>query len=272
MEYSYISSRKNEKIIFASKLCDKKHRDREKLFFVEGAKLLEEVLLSGLSVRYLFFTEKALDKYSSLLENAKACENILVTDEVFQKLSCEEAPQGIFSVISTPDGAVFSEEELNEGSFLILEDVQNPLNIGAVFRCAYSLGADKLVLTRGCADIYNPKVLRGAMGSIFKAKFIVCDDILLFIADQMQRGNRVICTALSKDSQMLGSFDFKDGDSIVIGNEGRGISQGTLDLCKNSIIIPMLQGAESLNAATACSVVLWEKNKGKLISLNKTGV
>ncbi len=268
MEYASISSRKNEKIIYASKLCDKKHRDREKLFFTEGSKLLGEVLLSGLTVTSIFFTQKALEKYSSLLESAKAKENYLVTDEVFAKLTQEEAPQGIFAIVQMPERLPFTEDELRHGSFLILEDVQNPLNIGAIFRCAYSLGTDKIVLTRACADVYNTKVLRAAMGIIFKTRFYVYDSLDSFIRLQQQYGNRVICTALSKSSKLLGKFEFKEGDSIIIGNEGNGIKQETLDLCRHSIIIPMLRGAESLNAATACSVVLWEMNKSKLISLN----
>lgn len=229
---------------------------------------MEEAIISGLTVKRIFFTEGALEKYRSLLEKAESEEYLLVTDEVFSKLSSEEAPQGIFSVMEMPHCSEFTEKELQDGSFLILEDVQNPLNIGAVFRCAYSLGTSKIVLTRSCADVYNTKVLRSAMGSIFKTKFYVCSDLSDFISNQLERGNRVICTALSKKAGLLGEFQFKKSDSIIIGNEGNGIKQETLDLCNNSIIIPMLLGAESLNAATACAVVLWEKNRDLLISLN----
>lgn len=271
MEYVYISSRKNDKIIYASKLRDKKFRDKEGVFAAEGSKLLEEGITEGLNFVCIYFTKNALDRYSSLLEKANADEYVLVTDEVYEKLTEETSPQGIFSVITKPVEKCFSDKELSEGGFLILEDVQNPLNIGALFRCAFSLGMSKIVLSHKCADVYNSKVLRSAMGSVFKADFIYCDDLHSFIQKQLDLNNRVICTTLSEKSHVLGDFTFQSGDSIIIGNEGNGISEDTVTLCKNSIIIPMLPSAESLNAATACSVVLWEMNKDKLLSIHKEG-
>jgi len=264
-----ISSRKNEKIISASKLSDKKARDKEGLFFVEGAKLLEEANLEGLTVRTMFFTEDAYERYKALIDSTECNEKLLVTSEVYEKITDETSPQGIFAVIKKPSACIFNASDLKQGGFLILEDVQNPLNIGAIFRCAYALGTSKIILSKGCADVYNPKVLRSAMGSIFKARFTYVDSVYGFIKDQLTVGNRVLCTALKEDSAALGSFPFLDGDNVVIGNEGNGVKDETINLCKNSIIIPMTEGAESLNAATACSVMLWEMNKQKLIDTYK---
>lgn len=267
MSFSYteITSRKNEKIIWASKLTDKKHRDKEGIFFTEGVKLLDEVVLSALKVNKLFFTSKALDCYKASIENANADENYLVSDEVFEKLTDESAPQGIFACIQKPVMLPYSEESIKAGGFIILEDVQNPQNLGAIFRCAYSLGGTKLVLTKSCADVYSPKTLRSAMGSIFKAEFYICNDIGSFIDLQKSSGNRVFCTHLHSDSMHLGSFAFKESDSIVIGNEGHGVCDDTVKRCTSSIIIPMVENAESLNAATASSIIIWEMNKAKLL-------
>jgi len=264
--YSEITSRKNEKIIWVSKLHDKKNRDASGLFITDGVKLLEEALLSGLSVEQVFFTKKALTVYEALLTKADARENILVSDEVFDKITDEKAPQGILSVIKKPCEIHFDNKALKDGGFLILEDIQNPLNLGAIFRCAYSLGCTKLILSKKCSDIYNPKTLRSAMGSAFKVNFKVCDDICGFIAEQKSIGNRVFCTHLHSESKKLGSFDFLPGDSIVIGNEGHGVSAETASVCDSSVIIPMTEGAESLNAATAASILMWEMNRAKLIS------
>ena len=271
MEYGSICSRKNEKIIQAAKLSDKKHRDRENLFFIEGAKLLQEAIIDNLQIVSIFFTQSALEKYSHIISQAKNAQLFELTNEVFEKLTCEEAPQGIFTIIKKPCEFHFDGNYLSEGGFLILEDVQNPMNIGAIFRCAYSLGIEKIILTKGCADVYNPKALRGAMGSIFKCKFEYCDSLHSFIEKQQSFGNRVICTTLSEQSLLLGDFEFNKTDSFIIGNEGNGISEKTISLCDSSIIIPMLSGAESLNAATACAVVLWEKNKNKLLDIHKKG-
>lgn len=264
--YSEITSRKNEKIIWASKLSDKKFRDKEGIFFVEGAKLLEEVILSKHIVDKIFFTAKAYDSYRELLEKSGAEDCYLVTDEVFEKLTDESAPQGIFACIRKPDMLPFPMDSIKDGGFIILEDIQNPQNLGAIFRCAYSLGGAKLVMTKSCADVYNPKTLRSAMGSIFKAEFCVYDDIGNFIDLLKSEGNRVFCTHLHSDSQKLGSFEFKASDSIVIGNEGHGVSDNTADRCSARIIIPMVENAESLNAAAASSILIWEMNKSKLLS------
>ena len=271
MEYGYISSRKNDKILYALKLSSKKFRDKEGLFYIEGAKLFEEAVLENLNVVRIFFTQSALNKYKTLISKADKAELIMVTEEVFEKLTEETAPQGIFAIIKKPAPCSFSQKDLRNGGFLILEDLQNPLNIGAIFRCAYSLGTDKIVLTGGCADVYNPKVLRSAMGSIFKCRFVYCNDLHSFIKEQISHGNRVIATALNEKSNVLGSFNFKKSDSIVIGNEGNGVKNETCDICDCSLIIPMMDGAESLNAATACSVVLWEMNKDKLINITQKG-
>lgn len=263
--FSEITSRKNDKIIWASKLADKKNRDREGVFFTEGAKLLKEALLSKLKIDKLFFTKKALEQYESLLADALAEESYLVTDEVYERLTDETAPQGIFACVRKPATDTFSDGELKNGGFIILEDIQNPLNLGAILRCSYSLGGTKLVLTRSCADIYGPKTLRSAMGCAFKACFYICDSIVDFIEEQKTLGNNVYCTHLHSDSLLLGTFDFNPGDSIVIGNEGHGVSDDVLRVCTHSVIIPMTKDAESLNAATASSILIWEMNKSKLI-------
>ena len=267
MSFSYgeITSRKNEKIIWASKLCDKKNRDRENVFSVEGIKLLKEALSCSLTVCKLFFTKKALSLYEDTLALCGCEESYLVSDEVYEKLSEESAPQGVFAVIRKPEPAKLFDKEIKEGSFIILDDIQNPQNLGAIFRCAYSLGADKIVMSKKCADVYSSKSLRSGMGSIFKSRFYCLDNLSDFIKSLKECGNKVYCTHLHSRSLTLGSFDFSPSDSIVIGNEGHGVSQEIVDICSDSVIIPMVKDAESLNAATACSVIIWEMNKRKLI-------
>ena len=262
--YSEITSRKNEKIIWAAKLCDKKNRDKEGIFFTEGIKLLDEAVQSGLYIEKLFFTKKALSLYGNALESCRCDDNVLVTDEVFEKLTDEATPQGVFAVIRKPEDFRFSQDSIKKGGFIILEDIQNPQNLGAIFRCAFSLGGKKIILSEKCADAYGPKTLRSGMGSIFKSEFTICNDIHSFIEQQKEAGNRVFCTHLHSEALKLGSFEFLPSDSIVIGNEGHGVSDKTAGISSGSVIIPMAQGAESLNAATASSIIIWELNKAKL--------
>lgn len=260
MDYSFISSRKNATLLKAHSLStDKSQRDELCLFCAEGVKLLEEALSSGLEMESVFFTQSALDKYKDILStcNQNTC-MYLVTDECFDKLSTEKAPQGIFSCIKKPDKPDFC---FDEGNFIILDQIQNPLNIGAIIRCAYSLGQTKIVLSSTCADPYGPKAIRAAMGSLFKVKLFTNVDINKFVNQQTQLGNKVYCTALHTNSATLGTFEFTKTDSVIFCNEGHGASDELLNLCTDSVFIPMHKGAESLNAATAAAVVLWEKNK-----------
>lgn len=263
MEYSFISSRKNATLLRAHSLsADKSQRDELCLFCTEGVKLFEEAILSGLVIESVFFTQDALDKYSDVLNMCdKNTSMYLVTDECFNKLTTEKAPQGIYACIRKP---VQSSVDKEQGNFIILDEIQNPLNIGAIIRCAYSLGQDKIVLSSNCADPYGPKTVRAAMGSLFKVKLFTNVDINKFVNEQKEFGNRVFCTALHTNSKTLGTFEFAKSDSIIFCNEGHGASKELLSLCTDSVFIPMQKGAESLNAATAASVVIWEKNKNLL--------
>ncbi len=265
MTYTEITSRKNMTILDAASLStDKKSRDRACLFPAEGIKLFEEALNAGLCVKKVFFTQKALDLYGGTIEKADGAELFLVTDEVYGKLSEEKAPQGIFACIEKPVSGKLCEDELKSGSFVLLEDIQNPLNIGAILRCCYSMGFEKVIFSRACADIYSPKCARAAMGSLFKITPYFTDDMTKTAELLVTLGNRVFCTCLSDTSVKLGDIKFKDGDCFVIGNEGHGASAGLLSVCSDSLYIPMNEGAESLNAATAAAIVMWEMKKNIL--------
>ena len=259
MNFTEITSRKNKTVIdCAALLKDKKARDNSGTFAVEGIKLLNEAILSGLEIISVFFTEKAKVLYENILEDISCTQLFLVTDEVYEKMTDESAPQGILAVIKKPSPETLTDESLKEGSFVLLEDIQNPLNIGAVLRCCYSMGFEKIIFSKGCADIYNPKCARAAMGSLFKVKAYFTDNLCEGAKALISVGNRVFCTSLNERSLKLGTFEFSDTDCFVIGNEGHGASDNLMNICSHSLFIPMNEGAESLNAATAAAIVMWE--------------
>ncbi len=265
MQYNEITSRKNSLIIETSKLADKKHRDKSGMFCADGYKLLEEAIKAKLNICRLFFTGDALQNYGELIE-AVACEQkYLVSDEVFAKLTDEKAPQGILTCIEKPEVLFPTENELRDGGFIILDNVQNPLNLGAIIRCAYSLGADKIVLTKGCADPFGAKAVRAAMGALFKCRLFFSDNAWEAAHSLTNLGNRTLCTRLDDTALKLCGFEFLLSDSIVIGNEGHGVSDDTAKACTNSLYIPMNEGAESLNAATAAAITIWEMKKSQLL-------
>lgn len=262
MNYTEITSRKNKIVLQAASLCsDKKARDERNLFVLEGIKLLQEAILSKLMIKELFFTHSAFEKYRKTIEGVSCSEKYLVTDEVYDKLSGESAPQGVFACCEKPASFTFTENEAADGSFVFLEDIQNPLNIGAVLRCCYSMGFEKVVFSPKCADIYSPKCARAAMGSLFKIKPFFASDMTSAVKLTVSSGKRVFCTMLCQDSKKLGQIKFVANDSFVIGNEGHGVSAELEKECTCGLYIPMNDGAESLNAATAAAIVMWEMKK-----------
>lgn len=266
MEYTEITSRKNNLIIQASQLEDKKFRDKQKLFCAEGYKLLEEAINAKMKIERIFFTKSALDKYSALI-SASGCDKLyLVSEEVYNKLSSEQAPQGIVSSIKLPELCVPELCDIQAGGFIILDSVQNPQNLGAVIRCAYSLGVKKIVLTSGCADTFGPKAVRAAMGAVFKSQLFYVPEACQIAKALKECGLRTFCTCLERDSAKLGGFEFLPTDSIVIGNEGHGVSLQTRLSCTNTVFIPMVNGAESLNAATAAAITIWEMKKSSFFN------
>lgn len=266
MEYTVLTSRKNPAVVNAAALsADKKSRDASGLFAAEGVKLLGEVLSAGLSVESVFFTGRALDTLGAKLDIAGA-DRYLVTDEVFAKLTTESAPQGVYACVRKPENGVLSDEILAEGGFVMLDEVQNPANIGAILRSAFALGFERILLTKTSADIYSPKCVRAAMGSLFRIKPFFTDDLPKDIERAGRSGARVFCTLLSEHSARLGSVRFAASDSFVVGNEGHGVSAAVADACSHSLTIPMNPGAESLNAAAAAGIVMWEMKKDHLLA------
>lgn len=262
MEYTVITSRKNEAVNRARLLSvDKKARESEGLFAVEGCKLLREVLQSGLAVSSVFFTDKALSAYAPLLESIPHAALYRVTDEVFDRLTTESAPQGLYACVQKPHVPSLSDTVLSDGGFLFLDDVQNPANLGAIVRSAFAFGFDKIVYSASSADPYAPKTLRAAMGSLFRVQLYRSESLAEDVRALCVHGHRVFCTLLSDKSMRLGSTVFVPTDSFVIGNEGHGASPAVAAACSHSLYIPMSVGAESLNAAAAATVVLWEANR-----------
>lgn len=257
-EAERITSRKNGKIIHACSLSEKKNRDREGLFAFEGEKLFCEALAEGVEICEVYFTEKAMSQNREALEKAfsKGASLYLVTREVYDKLTYEKASQGIFAVAVKKELAELS-DEIGEG-FIILESLRDPSNVGAVIRTCAALGSNKILLTDDCADVYGYKALRAAMGTVFKTELYVTSDVSASIR-LLQKSGKVYAAALREDAVSIADVIFEREDSIVIGNEGHGVSQAVLEACDGTLIIPMQCGTESLNASVAAAILIWEK-------------
>ena len=251
-----ITSKNNSAVVSAAKLSDKKYRERTGTFAFEGIKLFREAKKAGADFNQIFITQEAYEKYRSDFEGIDEKLLVLVSDAVYEKLSFENAPQGVFCVC-----AYYKPKTAGEASFVVLLDgVTDPGNFGAVLRSADASGVDVIY----AGDLYNPKTVRACMGSIFRMDVRRADDLANDILRLREEGFRIYATALDARSEDIRNVDFTGKVGFVIGNEGHGVSKAVLEACTGSVIIPMSEGPESLNAAVASGVVMWEAARVRL--------
>ncbi len=266
-----ITSRQNPRIKAVCALLDKKARRETGCFRFDGIKLLGEALEAGIDFREIYVREPMSEAVNSLLTRAFAGGRLTeeqifsVSESVFEKLSEEKNPEGVLCVANMPrhlhkstetDGMAVSREE----SLLLVQSIRDPGNLGTMVRSCAALGVDRLILTEDCADLYHPKALRSAMGALFRMPTLTVaeGELPACIHALRQQGRRIFAAALRPDAAVIGSFPLKKGDCFVIGNEGHGLSKETVEACNGTAIIPMREGNESLNAAAAAAICIWE--------------
>lgn len=268
-----ITSRQNPRVMAVCALADKKKRRQSGLFRFDGVKLFEEACAERLSIDSVFVRhpiartiEDALSRAIAAGRMDEACV-IPVSESVFEKISEERAPEGIVTVACCPSElhrACGATEAVNligaEERILLVESLRDPGNLGTVMRSCAALGIDRLVMSADCAELYNPKTVRSAMGAIFRLPTLTIpsEELSGLIAGLRQRGRAVYAAALREDAVLVGSFSLRRGDCFVIGNEGHGLSEETIAACDATAIIPMREGNESLNAAAAAAICIWE--------------
>lgn len=269
-EWQYISSKSNALIVRLSKLKDKKYRRAEGLFRFDGIKLFYEAMNFGAPVEYVLVSEGSSDKYCSEVDKINdSAKRFIVSDDAFSKLTDEQSPEGIITVCSELDNITKASDyiSLAQGVFgkrvIMLESVRDVGNMGTIIRSARAFGIDALVISSDCADLYNSKTVRGAMGALFTQRITIVDSMPDAIEALRNNGTRVFAAALDNNAKKLGSFELVRGDAIVIGNEGHGLSREVIDACNECVIIPMEADSESLNASIAASVCMWELYKTK---------
>ena len=269
-----ITSRNNPTVKWAASLQDKKWRDREGCFIAEGVKLTIEAIEAGLPIHSIFIDEEKKEKILPMVEKAssnRSNEDFIVyflSSTAFEKISTEKAPQGVISVIKSLDffyniDIIYNEEfflDENEKA-LALCSVRDPGNLGAVIRSAVAFGVDHIILTPDCADIYNPKTVRSAMGSLFRTKITTIKDFSSFIKAAQHNNRRVFAAELTDSAKSLNDIGLRGGDVVIIGNEGHGIPSDISSLCNGSVYIPISKKTESLNASVAAAIFMWEQNK-----------
>lgn len=258
-----IESPANENIKRAARLLrDAAERNAAGLAVCEGAKLAHEAYEKKLTIEQLYCTQVALTEYKALLAGplTAARETFLISDAAAERLSQQRAPQGVTAVVRRP--ALCDIAELfGLGRVLMLCSVQDPANVGAAMRSAAAFGFFGVVLAGECADAFSPKVLRAAMGAAFSLKLCREADELSAIRAFNDAGFTTAAAYLSDSARPVSEYKNERKLLAVIGNEGRGLSEAAADLCRGRLIIPMHPGVESLNAAVAAGVIMWELGK-----------
>lgn len=265
----YISSRSNPKIVSYSKLSDKKYRDESGMFLAEGVKLTAEALTYS-AVECILISERATvndDRIFEIADTARV-KNVkikLLSDTAFEKISTERSPQGVIAVVNYMSDKHVTDNfnTWQEGRrLMMLDGIRDPGNLGTILRSAEALGINGVIL-HDCADLYNNKTVRAAMGTLFRLSTYRTDNGAECVKTMRSIGRRVLGAALSNNVLTLGEYDTLETDCPVIGNEGHGISDKVLFECSACVKIPMAGETESLNAAQAAACILWEYRRTK---------
>ncbi|MGM9643038.1 MAG: TrmH family RNA methyltransferase [Eubacteriales bacterium] len=264
-----IISRQNPTVVKLAALLDKKERKQSGLFRIDGCKLFREAVACGAGIELVAISSDKADKYLQDAQKSGA-RTVLLSPEVFSKITEEKAPDGIIAVVKKLEKIhkVLTDEDIPTLAasckrIMAFESLRDPGNLGTVIRSASAFGVDTLILSADCADIYNPKTLRGAMGAIFSREILFCEDLPSSLSRLSCKGRRVLAATLDCESVPIDKAALTGKDIILIGNEGHGLSKSAVAASDLSVIIPINtgRGVESLNAATAASVFMWEQSK-----------
>jgi len=244
-----ITSAKNPLIKSMKELSAARGRESANMFLVEGEVMIREALKCGLKLYDIIATERRIETALTISENA-----IQVTDAVLQAACDTKTPQGMCATFDLPE---FLPVEKLPDRIVALDGVQDPGNVGTIWRTADAAGFQAVLLGAGCADPLSPKVQRSAMGSGFRVPASRADDMSDALDTLAKAGYSIICSDLHGED-FYSRPDPGKKFVLVIGNEARGISDATRSKATMLVKLPMRGGAESLNAAVAAGIMMYE--------------
>ncbi|MCI6640308.1 MAG: RNA methyltransferase [Pygmaiobacter massiliensis] len=248
-----LTSRENDQVKYLKKLLEKPSFARQEgVFVAQGAKLCCTAAESGIAIKNLYCTRQAAKRWPQVF--ALGCPVVWISEPVADKLSGMPSAQGAFALCEMPQ---FSSLDIDPaGYYIALESVQDPANLGAVMRSAAAFGYRGVVLSAGCAEPFGQKAMRASMGAVFKLPVIRTEDLPGLLQQLAKRGMTTAAAAL-RNSADIRTFSPSGGLVLVIGSEGQGLTEQTIAACQQAVRIP-IEGMESLNAAVAASILMWE--------------
>lgn len=258
-----ISSKDNEFVKHIKKLKDKKYRDINKEFIIEGIKLIKEAIEEKAQIKQIVICDNCQNSDiipKELMYEIAKYECIYVTENIFKIISDVNTPQGILAIIERNTGE--SEIDYSQDIIVALDDIQDPGNLGTILRTVDSVGLNQILVSKGTADSYNPKVIRSTMGAIFRVKIIECEDLEKTLREVKKHKFELVITSLQTENSIY-DVDYNK-KVIVIGNEANGVETKIQDMADIKVKIPMLGKTESLNAAVSTGIVLYEYVRQKI--------
>lgn len=277
-----ISSKDNEFIKHIKKLKDKKYRDLNNEYIIEGIKIIEEAINEKANIKQVVICddcEKTSNISKELMYEIARYECIYVTKKIFDSLTDVSNPQGILAIveknavkskisniknseksetIGVEEKEIIAENEIdyNQDIIVALDDIQDPGNLGTILRTVDSIGINQILVSKGTADSYNPKVVRSTMGAIFRVRIIECEDLENTLKEIQKHNFEIVVTSLQTKNSIY-DIDYKK-KVIVIGNEANGVEPRIQKIADKKVKIPMLGKTESLNASVATGIILYE--------------
>lgn len=283
MEKTVINSASNHKMKEVARLLSKaKERREQEMFVAEGVRMFLETPPARLVKVYVSESFYASEKNRKLLDSREADYEI-VSDRVFQSVSDTVTPQGILflaRIRSISEDQLFARRRREKQNaeqpltYLLLDGIQDPGNLGTMVRTAEGAGVAAIIGSRQTVDLYNPKVIRSTMGSVYRIPFLVADDLCATVQRMKTEGIRVYAAegenSAAKENAVYDRADFTKDAAILIGNEGNGISPALSSAADCSVSIPMEGRLESLNAAMAAGILMYEAARQKRRRISQT--
>lgn len=245
-------------------LKNKSAREKKGLYFIEGTRFVSEALKYSSEIRYLMVSESFSNGEGMIQYEGLSLNIYQVPDSLFNELSDTQTPQGILAVVGIKDNSL-DNAELSEGLLVILDGIKDPGNMGTIIRTADAADCAGVIVPEGCVDIYNPKVLRSTMGSIFHLPIYRCAGITQALDTALSRGFK-LCASYLEGAVSIYDADLSGNTALVIGSEAEGICRETAEKAELLVKIPMEGRAESLNASVATGIMIFEAMRQRLAS------
>lgn len=263
-----ITSKDNEQIKHIRKLKEKKYRDEYKEYVIEGVKLIKEAIAEEANIKTIVACDNCVKNEEidpKLMYEIAKYNCIYVEEKVFHSITDVQNPQGLLAIMSKEKEK--EEIDFSEDIIVVLDDIQDPGNIGTILRTVDSIGLKQIIVSKKSGDVYNPKVVRSTMGAILRVNVIESENLVETLKLMKKHKFEIIATSLGGEKSIY-DINYKK-KVIVIGNEANGISEEVLDIADEKVKIPMLGKTESLNAAVATGIITYEYVRQKIMNKEK---